>query len=40
MTVNNSESTPDMLSTQLELICFIVSIKLLFCTIFIESFDY
>ena len=40
MTANNSGSMLGMLSTQYELICFIVSIKLLFCNVFIESFDY
>ena len=29
-----------MLSTQYELICFIVSIKFVFCNLFIGSFDY
>ena len=40
MASNNSIFMPCMLSTQYELICFIVSIKLLFCNVFIESFDY
>ena len=40
MTANNSESMLEMLSTQYELICFIVSIKLLFYNVFIEYFDY
>ena len=40
MTANNSRFIPGMLSTQQELICFILSIKLLFCNVFIESFDY
>ena len=40
MIVNNSESMLGMLSTQYELICFIVSIKLLFYNVFIEYFDY
>ena len=40
MATNNSGYMPSMLSTQYELICFIVSIKLLFCNVFIESFDY
>ena len=40
MATNNSESMLGMLSIQYELICFVVSIKLLFCNVFIESFDY
>ena len=40
MTTNNSESMLSMFSTKYELICFIVSIKLLFYIIFIESFNY
>ena len=39
MTVNNSESMLGMFFTQYELICFIVSIKLLFCNVFIRYFD-
>ena len=35
MTTNNSGSISCMFSTQYELICFIISIKLLFCNIFI-----
>ena len=35
MTDNNSESMLGMLSTEYEMIWFIVSIKLLFCNIFI-----
>ena len=37
---NNSGSMVCMLSTQYELICFIVSIKFVFCNLFIGSFDY
>ena len=40
MTTNNSGSMLGMLSIQYELICFIVSLKLLFYNVFIESFDY
>ena len=40
MVANNSISMSSMLSTQSELICFIVWIKLLFCNVFIGSFDY
>ena len=40
MIANNFETMPSMLSIQYELICFIVSIKLLFCNVFIGSFDY
>ena len=40
MTANNSGFMPGMLFTQDKLICFIVSIKLLFCNVFIRSFDY
>ena len=40
MVVNNSISMLGMFSTRYELICFIVSIKLLFCSIFIRSFNY
>ena len=36
--VNNSGYMPSMFFTQYELICFIVSIKLLFCNVFIEFF--
>ena len=35
MAVNNFGSMLGMLSTQYKLICFIISIKLLFCNIFI-----
>ena len=35
MVANNSRSMSCMLSTQYELICFIVSIKILFCNVFI-----
>ena len=40
MASNNSIFMPGMLSTQCKLICFIVSIKLLFCNVFIGSFNY
>ena len=40
MTTNNSGSKSGMLSTQYEFICFIVSIKFVFCNVFIGSFDY
>ena len=40
MAANNSGSMLGILFTQYELICFIVSIKLLFCNVFIGSFDY
>ena len=40
MTVKNSGFISGMLSTQYELIYFIVFIKLLFYNIFIGSFDY
>ena len=39
MAANNFESILGMFSTYNELICFIVSIKLLFYNVFIESFD-
>ena len=39
-TVNNSGSVLGKFSTQYELICFNISIKLLFYNIFIGSFDY
>ena len=39
MVANNFVSMSDMFSTYYELICFIVSIKLLFYNVFIESFD-
>ena len=38
--VNNSISMLGMFHIYYELICFIVPIKLLFCNIFIGSFDY
>ena len=37
MAANNFESMSGMFSTKYELICFIISIKLLFCNIFIGS---
>ena len=40
MVANNSGSMLGMLSTKYELICFIVSIKLLFYNVFIGAFDY
>ena len=40
MATNNFGSMPGMLSNKYELICFIVLIKLLFCNVFIGSFDY
>ena len=40
MIANNSGSMSGMLYTQYELICFIVSIKLLFYNVFIGLFDY
>ena len=40
MAVNNSISMSGMFSTQYELICFIVSIKFIFCNICIRVFDY
>ena len=40
MVANNSGSMSGMFSTQYELICFIVSIKLLFYNVFIGYFDY
>ena len=40
MTAGNFGSMSGMLSTNYELIFFIVSIKLLFCNVFIGSFDY
>ena len=40
MVATDSGSMSDMLSIKYEFICFIVSIKLLFCNVFIKSFDY
>ena len=40
MTANNFGSMSGMLFTEDKLIYFIVSIKLLFCYVFIRSFDY
>ena len=40
MTTNNSGFISDMLSIKYKLICFIISIKLLFYNMFIRSFDY
>ena len=40
MTANYFGSMSSMLSTQYELICFIILIELLFDNIFIGSFDY
>ena len=39
MVANNFGSMLGIFSIEYELICFIVSIKLPFCNIFIESFD-
>ena len=38
MTANNSKSVQGMFSTLYELICLIVSIKFVFCNVFIEFF--
>ena len=40
MITNNSRFMSNMFFIKYELICFIVSIKLLFYNIFIRSFDY
>ena len=40
MAAINFESMLGMFSTQYKLICFIVSIKFVFCNVFIGSLDY